>query len=176
MVQYADLIMKYAMMFGLPAYIVAAIIEVESGWNPKAISNAGAIGLMQIMPNLVEADGTARPTAEELVDPETNIYWGCRILGNLFSKFNSLDKALAGYYGGIKNDQITDSGWKYIAKVHNTARNYYHLAPCTPAFSEYARLTGCWEECAINLKGIATDALETGRKIKQFVNEAWGNR
>lgn len=170
LVPYLSFIIKYANMYSLPPYIVAAVIEVESNWNPLAVSSAGAVGLMQVIPGLREGDGTKRPSKDELFNPETNIKWGCKILGGLFERYKSLDKALAGYYGGVRNGVITDQGWRYVELVHQAAKNYYFIAPCTDAFKEYAPESGCWEEAAINLKGIATDLLDKVRAIRDYVN------
>jgi hypothetical protein len=45
--QWAD---HYAAVYKVPRELVHSIIEIESGWHPRAISNKGAVGLMQLMP------------------------------------------------------------------------------------------------------------------------------
>src|SRR5579872_322096 len=51
----------YAKQYGVPAALVRAIIQVESGWQPGAVSPKGAIGLMQLMPATAQQFGAAHP-------------------------------------------------------------------------------------------------------------------
>lgn len=87
----------------LPFWLLAALIEQESGFDPRARSSAGAIGLMQIMP------ATARDCGldpSQLWDPATNVHWGARILADNYRVFRQeapdqrLQFALAAYNGG----------------------------------------------------------------------------
>jgi len=81
--------------------IIGTIIMIESAGKADAISPAGAIGLMQVMPK--EEGFTGRPTHAELLDPATNILWGCKILRNNLVVYNdNLSRALAAYYGGSR--------------------------------------------------------------------------
>lgn len=99
-----DLCKKYGDKYGLSPEIVGTTIMVESGGKANVPpSSAGAIGLMQVMPREAGADFSDRPTKTELLDPETNITWGCKILsGYKASNGGSLERGLAGYYGGNK--------------------------------------------------------------------------
>jgi soluble lytic murein transglycosylase-like protein len=77
--------------------LVRAVIVVESGFNPRAISKRGAIGLMQLMP------GTARRYgAFNAFDPEQNIRAGARYLSELIARFGTdkLELVLAAYNAG----------------------------------------------------------------------------
>ena len=76
--RWADLITKYSADNGLDPNVVAAIIEEESKGNPRLISRAGAVGLMQIMP--YEAGFTWRPNTWALLQPEANLEWGTNTL------------------------------------------------------------------------------------------------
>lgn len=87
----------------LPFWLLAAVIAQESSFDPRALSPAGAIGLMQIMP------ATARDCGldpAQLWDPATNIHWGARILADNYRMFceeapdQRLQFALAAYNGG----------------------------------------------------------------------------
>ena len=51
----------YASHYGVPAELVAAFIDVESRWNPRAVSSKGALGLMQLMPSTARHLGVAHP-------------------------------------------------------------------------------------------------------------------
>ena len=86
-------------------YVVAAIMREESALNPKAISNAGAIGLMQIMP--YTGEWVARQVGYEpfepadLMNPDLNIRFGSWYLGHLAQQFNgNLILTIASYNAG----------------------------------------------------------------------------
>lgn len=75
--------------------LLMAVIDVESGGNPRAMSPKGATGLMQLMP----ATG-ARQGASDLLDPRQNIAVGARYLKALMRQFGDLPLALAAYNAG----------------------------------------------------------------------------
>jgi len=96
---YTDLIQKYAAQNGLAPSLVKAVIQTESGGNPRSVSGAGAMGLMQLMPQNVKEAGVSDP-----FDPEQNIAAGTKQLAGLLSQYHgSLDLALAGYNAGPGN-------------------------------------------------------------------------
>lgn len=73
-------IVDQASRYGIDPILVVSIIEVESSWNPKAVSNKGACGLMQVIPKWNPSpDGTIY-TCEQLKDPVLNISVGVRAL------------------------------------------------------------------------------------------------
>lgn len=75
--------------------LVQAVIHVESGYNAKARSHKGAIGLMQLMPDTAKLLGVEDPW-----DPEQNINGGTRYLRQQLDRFSSLSLALAAYNAG----------------------------------------------------------------------------
>lgn len=82
---------------GLPPELVLAVIEVESNFNPYAISSAGARGLMQVMPFWLKRIG--KP-GDSLFRVHTNLRYGCTILKYYLDKENgNLFHALARYNG-----------------------------------------------------------------------------
>lgn len=80
--------------YGLPAGLLAAVAQVESAGNPSAVSHAGAVGLMQIMP------GTARELGVDARDPRQAVDGAARLLSSHLRDFGSLDLALAAYNAG----------------------------------------------------------------------------
>jgi soluble lytic murein transglycosylase-like protein len=83
--------------YGVPADLVAAVIEAESDNNPRAVSRRGARGLMQLMPKTARTLGVRDP-----FDPRANIDAGVRHLRALMDRFgsNNLPLVLAAYNAG----------------------------------------------------------------------------
>jgi soluble lytic murein transglycosylase-like protein len=79
------------------AELLRAVIVVESGFNPRAISRRGAIGLMQLLPTTARRYG-----AFNAFDPEQNISAGARYLADLLTRYGAknLDLVLAAYNAG----------------------------------------------------------------------------
>lgn len=77
--------------FSVDSALLKAVMAVESGFDPAAVSPKGAIGLMQVMPATAERYGLRgdgkRTLAEKLADPETNIRLGARYLRDLQRSF-----------------------------------------------------------------------------------------
>jgi hypothetical protein len=124
--RWCGLITQYASKHGLPPDLVAALIWQESGGNPVAYSQSGAVGLMQVMPS----DGLAssfqcaggpcfstRPSSDELKNPEFNVSYGTRMLAGLVGKTGNLREALKSY--GPAN-----VGYYYADKVLGIYQNY----------------------------------------------------
>ncbi len=80
----------------VPASLVKAVIEAESGFNPGAVSPKGARGLMQLMPATIRDYGVRNP-----FDPDENIGAGVSLLKSLLKDYNwDYKKALAAYNAG----------------------------------------------------------------------------
>ena len=93
---YHDNILRASLSTGIDAALLHAVISVESGYNPGAVSPKGATGLMQLLP----ATGR-RYGGSNLFDPEENIRAGAGYLKYLLNLFNNdLELALAGYNAG----------------------------------------------------------------------------
>jgi soluble lytic murein transglycosylase-like protein len=94
--RYAGLIERTAQRFNLHPELLHAVIRAESAYNPVAVSSAGAIGLMQLMP-----DTAARYGVSDIYDPGENVRGGARYLRFLLDMFDhDLRLALAGYNAG----------------------------------------------------------------------------
>jgi len=81
---------------GLAPELVLAVVTVESGFRPEAVSPKGAQGLMQLMPSTAAALGV-----EDAFDPEANLSGGVRHLRDLLQRYQGdLPRALAAYNAG----------------------------------------------------------------------------
>jgi len=93
---YDALVRQTAAQYGIDPALVHAVIAVESGYDPKAVSHRGAMGLMQLMPETARRYGVA-----DLFDPAANVRGGVRYLMDLLKLFdNDLRLALAAYNAG----------------------------------------------------------------------------
>jgi soluble lytic murein transglycosylase-like protein len=93
--QLTGLIQEQAQAQGVDADLLKAIMKNESGFNPKAVSSAGAQGLMQLMP------GTAADLGvHNSFDPAQNIAGGAKYLKGLLTRYQSVPKAVAAYNAG----------------------------------------------------------------------------
>jgi soluble lytic murein transglycosylase len=78
---------RYAAHYNVPSELIAAFIDVEARWNPRAVSNKGAVGLMQLMPATARRFGARDP-----FDPEQNIAAGTRYLTTLMWEFHGVTR------------------------------------------------------------------------------------
>ena len=94
-------IIRYeAQRVGIDPQIIFALIEVESNFRADAVSHAGAIGLMQVMP--FWTDVLSRGSSRELFEPRVNIRYGCLILRHYLDiEKGNLDRALGRYNGSL---------------------------------------------------------------------------
>ncbi len=91
-----DMIRVAAERHGVPEQLVSAVIRVESGFNPRAVSPKGARGLMQLMPGTASLLGV-----RDSFDPMDNINGGVRHLRGLLDRYgNNLSLVLAAYNAG----------------------------------------------------------------------------
>jgi len=94
--RYASHIEAAALANNVDASLIRAVITAESGYNPLAVSRAGAVGLMQLMP-----ETASRYDVTDSRDPEQNIHGGTRYLRDLLTMFNNdLRLAIAAYNAG----------------------------------------------------------------------------
>jgi soluble lytic murein transglycosylase len=103
--QYWDAIKSEGEKRQIDPYLIASIIRQESGFDPNTVSNAGAVGVMQIMPAeaamIAAAAGMVTPSRQELFDPRTNIAVGAAEFAQKLARVNGNPiLAIAAYNAG----------------------------------------------------------------------------
>jgi soluble lytic murein transglycosylase-like protein len=94
--QYDSIIEKAALSAAVEPNLLRAVIVVESGFNSRAVSKRGAVGLMQLMPATATRFGVSNP-----YDPKQNVHAGARYLKFLIDRFgHDIRLALAAYNAG----------------------------------------------------------------------------
>jgi soluble lytic murein transglycosylase-like protein len=131
--EYESLIEQAAARNGVDPAVLHGLIEQESGFDPSAVSSAGASGLTQLMPGTASSLGVANT-----LNPVESIEGGARYLGELTTQFGgNTEDALAAYnagpgaveqYGGIPPYSETQS---YVAKVLANAEAFRQAHPST---------------------------------------------
>lgn len=135
--------------YGVPEELVYAVIRTESGFDSGAVSSAGAVGLMQLMPE------TFRWLTDEMLfehlddgmlyDPETNIRYGTYYLSYLYDRYGDWNTAIAAYNGGpgnvdewLENDRYADGEGGLKRIPFGETRQF--VARVTDAWEMYERL------------------------------------
>ena len=142
--RYAPLIETSALANGLDPALVKAVVAVESAFDPRAISDKGAIGLMQVLPGTGERYGVTgdarRSTSDKLLDPATNVRVGTRYLHDLLARFaDDLSLALAAYNAGegavaLHNNRIPPfTETRDYVKLVQALYAIYRPLPAAPA-------------------------------------------
>lgn len=116
---YDEIIGFAARRFGVPERVIHAVVKAESSYNPRAVSPAGARGLMQLMPGTASALGVL-----DSFDPLQNVMGGARYIRQMLDRFGGdLRKALAAYNWGPGNveakgmDRMPEETRNYVAYI-----------------------------------------------------------
>jgi soluble lytic murein transglycosylase len=129
-------------------YLIAAVIDAESSWRPAERSSAGAVGLMQLLPETARdlarsgaVDGIQYPV-NDLTNPEVNIEYGTAYLRYLVNRYHEIETALAAYNAGLRHaDRWKKKGGdiraaiafpetkSYVARVMRSRERYEQLYP-----------------------------------------------
>ena len=144
-VHYESLILDSSSRHGVDPLLTCAIIKCESNWNASITSDAGAVGLMQLMPatsaELAEyglVDGGSYDPAN-LTDPGTNIEYGCAYLGQLQNQLGSTDEVIAAYNAGPGSVEEWLSNGENITEVISFPETAFYLKRVNEAYKYYQR-------------------------------------
>jgi soluble lytic murein transglycosylase len=130
----------------LPRALVYATMRQESGFQPEVVSRAGAVGLMQVMPELATKLAGHRITRRQLRDPETNIDLGLREMNALAAELDHVyPLSIAAYNAGKSRVRrwLAESGRmeldRFVERIpFNETRNYVRRV--STHFARYAYL------------------------------------
>lgn len=92
--KYLEMARQAARKHNIPENLFLRLVQQESGWNPRAKSHKGALGLAQLMPE------TARAMRVDPMNPQQNLEGGARYLRQQYEEFRSWPLALAAYNAG----------------------------------------------------------------------------
>ena len=112
----------YSVRYDLSPELILGIIAVESQFDHFAVSNVGAIGLMQVMPFWKEELGLPD---DNLLEIETNIRYGCAIIRHYMDRYKKLSSALAAYNGSLGRN-------KYPNKVFAAMKRFKAVDAVSP--------------------------------------------
>jgi soluble lytic murein transglycosylase len=138
--RYEQIVTAHARNYDLDPALLAAVIYTESKFDPKAESGAGAIGLMQLLPDTARGialrTGGAEFVVADLYDPELNVRYGSWYVRNLLDRYGDERTALAAYHAGQGNvDRWRKQGVgiqfpetrTYVARVEHAKQVYAHV-------------------------------------------------
>lgn len=135
---YRELVSAAASRYGVDAELISSVMEVESHFDPKAISPKNARGLMQLLP-----ETAARLGVKNIFDPQENIEAGTRYLKELLQLYNNnLTLALAAYnagpdkvqkYGNVPPYRETVSYVNQVKRKYQKSKSAAPAKPTTPA-------------------------------------------
>ncbi|TXH58012.1 MAG: hypothetical protein E6Q97_03225 [Desulfurellales bacterium] len=129
--QWSELAKKIGLPNGCPLHWTLGVIYAESGGDPNAVSNVGALGLMQVMPETAKGLGY---TPESMKHPPSNIGAGTSLLGDFREQKFDLPASLSMYNAGpsVKGGpkESSSSPWGYVENVGyieraTAAANYF---------------------------------------------------
>jgi len=132
--KYASYVEDYANVYDLDPLLLYAVIYTESGFQPDAVSDAGALGLTQITPETFQWLQTkTRETLPErqLHEPETSIRYGALFLHMLEKEFGETETALAAYHagrgrvGGWLLDKSCSADGKTLRRIPSSKTAHY---------------------------------------------------
>lgn len=145
---YEGFIEDSAIRHRINPYLVAAVIDSESGFDPSAVSGAGAVGLMQVLPSTAQdlrrrgAVSSELTQGKDLSDPRANIEYGTAYLRYLVDRYHEVETVLAAYNAGLRHtDAWSEQGGDireaiefpetkdYVLRVVRAREKYERLYP-----------------------------------------------
>lgn len=150
--KYSEYVKQYSEEYEIDENFIYAVIKTESGFDPDARSNVGAVGLMQLMPIAFEEvsnniDDNKGLKYSDMYNPEYNIMYGTWYLDYLYKHFGSYELTIAAYHAGMTQVQgclysgVLDENnlnLDNIPSEYSDTRHYINKV--ISAYKEYNRL------------------------------------
>lgn len=131
---FSEYVEEYSYEYGIPEYVVYSVIKTESDFESGAVSDKGAVGLMQIMPdtfNWLTGMLSENLNSAMLYDPETNIKYGTYYLSYLYQRYGSWTEVYAAYNAGpgsvdewLEEESYTDKNGKLSKIPYKETEDY----------------------------------------------------
>ena len=131
--EYEHILRAHGENYDLDPALLAAVVYAESRFDPSARSDAGAVGLMQLLPDTARGialrTGGDRFVTTDLLDPEINVRYGAWYLDHLRDRYGDLRLALAAYHAGQGNvdDWLARGGQIRFAETREYVRDVSRL-------------------------------------------------
>lgn len=119
-----------ASRLGFDPLLIVAIMAVESSFNPRAVSNMGAQGLMQVIPRYHQDKIGKQKSKYALFDPELNVRVGAEVLHEGLQRYGSMQRALQYYNGSLRDPKA-----RYTRKVLSVKKRLLNAAGRGPMSS-----------------------------------------
>lgn len=173
-----NFIYKYAQQFGVDPYLVKAMISQESGGDIKALSGAGAQGIMQLMPETAASMGVT-----DSYDLEQNIMGGVKYVAQQLQEFGGdIRLALAAYNAGpqaVKNagNQVPDYSetQKYVPAIIGKWETLKAAAQTQPQSSPEGT-TWVRENDRVDIEGLGAEALQAIGLMGDYFHQQTGRQ
>lgn len=144
--KYSEIVIKYSKEYNLNSALIFATIKVESNFNENAVSNKGAIGLMQIKESTANYIANMLKEKEfDLYNANTNIKYGCHYLNYLIKRFNNIETAIVAYNAGegrvsewLKNKEYSENGITLTKIPYKESKEYKEKI--IESFRKYTKL------------------------------------
>ncbi|MBQ5333882.1 MAG: lytic transglycosylase domain-containing protein [Oscillospiraceae bacterium] len=148
--KYSEYVEKYSAKYGMDSHFIYAVIKTESNFDPKAESDVGARGLMQLMEDAYDWVGYRMEDGREIsydhmFVPEYNIEYGTYLLMLLYNEYGDYETALAAYHSGRGNvnkwleDSSLSADGKTLDDIPSSATKHY-VNKVMNAYSAYNNL------------------------------------
>lgn len=149
--EYTTLVEKYSAEYGIDPLLIYAVIKTESNFKADAVSNVGARGLMQMMPDTFDWVNTKLKKSDvdfdDMYNPDANLRYCCYLLQYLLNEFGDAETALAAYHAGrtavnkwLKDQEYSSNGENLHTIPINDTDHY--VSKVMKSYAKYKKLYG----------------------------------